>query len=193
MPAQLFLPFTDSGKAIELRAIQLKEAHGLGPYDAVDPTALAERMGAVIIEASWFASLPATIREAVLAEHRAHWSAGSITVGGALYVLANPEHADTRRSVTILEELVHHGLGHPKSKLMRVDGVSMRTCQHEVEDEAYAVATALLMPYRDLFNHIKAARALAELPVPVPVSQACRLYRVKRAGLWRMYQARGGT
>lgn len=46
---------------------------------------------------------------------------------------------------------------------------------------------------RDLFNHIKAARALAELPVPLPVSQACRLYRVKRAGLRWMYQARGVT
>jgi len=69
----------------------------------------------------------------------------------------------------------------------------MRTCQHDTEDEAYAVATALVMPYRDLFNHVNAGQPLADLPVPVPVSQACRVYRVKRAGLWRTYKARGAN
>jgi hypothetical protein len=68
--------------------------------------------------------------------------------------------------------------------------VVIRTCQHDVEDEAYCVATALLMPYRELFNHLDAGRRLVDLPVPAPVSDECRIFRVKRAGLWKLYTAR---
>ena len=188
---QLFLPFTDAGRAIELRAVELKSTYNIGPYEAVDPRVLAAQMGAHIVPASWFVTLPADLRNALLVNYQSDWSAGSITVDGSLFIVANPQHAETRRSVTLLEELVHHGLGHPKSKLIRADGATMRTCQHEVEDEAYAVATALLMPYRELFYHVNSGKPLVDFPVPVPVSTACRLYRVKRAGLWRTYRARG--
>lgn len=187
----LFLPFTDAGKAIELRAIELKSAYGMGPYESVDPAILAQRMGAVIVDAAWFDTLPSEVWRSALVDWQSQWSAGSLTIADTLFILANPTHADTRRSVTLLEELVHHGLGHPKSKLMKTDGVVMRTCQHDIEDEAYAVATALVMRYRDLFNHINSGLPIADLPVAVPVSEACRLYRVKRAGLWRTYRARG--
>ena len=36
-------------------------------------------------------------------------------------------------------------------------------------------------------------RPLEELNTPGPVSQACRLFRVKRAGLWRVFQSRMRT
>lgn len=67
------------------------------------------------------------------------------------------------------------------------------TWQHEVEDEAYSVAAALLMPYRPLFNHVNAGLPLEEFPTPAPISWDCRLFRVKRAGLWRVYKKRTGT
>jgi Zn-dependent peptidase ImmA (M78 family) len=107
-----------------------------------------------------------------------------------LNVVANPEHSEARRTITLLEELVHEGLGHPKSQLIVQDGLAMRTCQHDVEDEAYSVAAALVMPYRELFNHLNAGSPLADLPVPAPVSTECRLFRVKRAGLWKLHVAR---
>lgn len=49
------------------------------------------------------------------------------------------------------------------------------------------------MPYKRLFNHVNAGNPLNELQTPVPVSRECRLFRVKRAGLWRIYMSRGGT
>lgn len=190
MREKLFLPFTPIGKAIELRAIELKRAHGFGSYAAVDPETLARAMDAHIVDEGWFASLAPALRRAVLVDHRDRWSAGSITVEGQLIILANPRHPETRRTVTLLEELVHHGLGHPKSELTVRDGVVMRTCRHDVEDEAYAVATALVMPYPTLFAHVKAGRAIDELETPAPVSHECRRFRVKRAGLWRLMQSR---
>ncbi len=46
----------------------------------------------------------------------------------------------------------------------------MRTCQHDVESEAYEVATALLMPYQSTFNHLKQGGRMADIPAAVPVS-----------------------
>lgn len=189
--AQLFLPFATKGKQIELRAIEVKAAYGYGPYDAVSPLELADRMGVGIVDAvAFIGSLPQHLRAGLLEDHSRSWSAGSITVDGSLYVLPNPTHSEARSSPTLLEELVHDALGHPKSRLIEQDGVVIRTCEHDVEDEAYCVATALLMPYRDLFNHLNAGLQLADLPVPAPVSDECRLFRVKRAGLWKLYSAR---
>jgi hypothetical protein len=188
--AQLFLPFATKGKLIELRAIDIKAAHGFGPYEAIHPIELANRMRVGIVAAEWFDRLPVDLRTSLLGEYSRTWSAGSITVDGMLHVLANAEHSEARRTITLLEELVHEALGHPKSQLIVQDGVAMRTCRHDVEDEAYAVAAALVMPYRDLFNHLNAGRPLADLPVPAPVSTECRLFRVKRAGLWKLQVAR---
>jgi hypothetical protein len=188
---RLFLPFATKGKQIELRAIEIKTEYDFGPYDAVSPIELADRMGVGIVDAvPFFDSLPERLRMTLLENGSRSWSAGSITARGELYVLPNPTHSEARRSPTLLEELVHQALGHPKSQLIEQDGVVIRTCQHDVEDEAYCVATALLMPYRELFNHLNAGRRLVDLPVPAPVSDECRTFRVKRAGLWKLHTAR---
>ena len=187
---QLFLPFAIRGKNVELRAIEIKASHDFGPYDAVSPVALADRMGVGLVDPVFFDTLNVGLRKDVLEDHSRSWSAGSITVNDTLFVLTNPQNSVARSSVTILEELAHEALGHPKSQLIKRDGLVMRTCQHDVEDEAYCVASALLMPYRSLFNHLNAGRALGDLAVPAPVSYECREFRVKRAGLWKLYVAR---
>lgn len=190
MSQSLFLPFTPDGARIERRAIGIKRDFGYGPYDPVGPFDLARRMGHEIVADDWWSGVPADLRRAVAERFGRSWSAGSIPVDGRLFVLANPSHAETRRAVSIMEELVHAALGHEKSRLSEIDGLVMRTCDHEVEDEAYAVATALLMPYRLLFQHVNAGEPLDELATPVPLSPECRLYRIKRAGLYKTMRAR---
>jgi hypothetical protein len=184
--AGLFLPFTPKGKAIELKAIGIKKANGYGPYDLIDPRELAGRMNVVVIPEAWLEGLEADHRRAVLVDHGSAWSAGSITVNERLHVILNPTHSVERQSPTLAEELVHRALGHPASQLQVVEGTTVRTCQHDVESEAYEVATALLMPYRSTFNHLKAGGSIATIPAVVPVSNACRSYRTKMTGLWRM-------
>lgn len=190
MPSH-FLPFTPKGKDIEVKAIGIKEAHGLGPYDLVDPDALAVLMGVVIIPEAWYDRLDADLRDQVLVAHGQTWSAGSLCVEGTTHILLNPGHSRERRSASLSEELVHLGLGHPKSQLLTVDGVPMRTCSHEIESEAYAVASALLMPYRSTFNHLQAGGTVASIPAVVPVSAEARVYRTKTSGLWKMARSRG--
>jgi hypothetical protein len=186
-----FLPFSKAAKVIELKAIDIKATYGLAPYDAIDPDDLARRMGVSIVPAEWFDRLDPADREAVLVECGPAWSAGSVVVGGRTHVLLNPGHAETRRSASLGEELMHVALGHPASTLQTIDGVPVRTCRQDVESEAYAVAMALLLPYRAVFNHINGGGELAAIPARVPVSEEARRYRVKTAGLWRLAQARG--
>lgn len=143
-------------------------------------------MGVALVPGGWLFGLEESERRALLVDHGSAWSAGSITVNDRLHVLLNPTHSVERQSPTLAEELVHQALGHPASQLLVVDGTAMRTCQHEVEGEAYAVATALLMPYRSTFNHLKERGSVETIPAAVPVSAACRAYRTKTAGLWRM-------
>jgi hypothetical protein len=82
------------------------------------------------------------------------------------------------------------GHRHPKSQLISADGITMRTCQHEIESEACAVAVALIVPYRTVFDHIKAGGPIETIPSPVPLSAECRVYRTKVSGMWPTAQAR---
>lgn len=186
----LFLPFTPKAKAIEMKAIGIKKAHGIGVYDAVDPRDLASRMGVAMVDPSWIDRLDPEHRRQLVVDIGRSWSAGSLVVAGRTHVLLNPGHSPERHSPTLAEELVHVALGHPKSQLIVVDGVPMRTCQHDVESEAYAVAVALILPYKTVFNHIKAGEPMETIPSPVPVSPQCRAYRTKISGMWPTAQAR---
>jgi len=101
-----------------------------------------------------------------------------------------PATRPERHTPTLAEELVHMALGHPASQLMTVGGVPIRTCHHEIESEAYAVAVALVLPNKTVFNHINAGGAIDAIPAIVPLSPEARAYRTKVAGMWNTAQAR---
>lgn len=186
----LFLPFTAAGKATEETAIRIKDDYGFNPYDAVNPFRLAGRMGVEVVNSTWLPSLPPTMSRPVLEDFGRNWSAGSISCDGTLVVLLNPTHSGSRQLLSLAEELVHESLGHPKSQLVIRDGIGFRTCEHSIEDEAFAVAAALTVPYRPLFNHVNRGLSLESFDSGVPVSLAAVEFRVKRTGLWRTYQSR---
>lgn len=188
--AGLFLPFTPKAKAIEIKAIGIKKHHGIGPYEAIDPRDLAALMTVEIVPAAWVDTLDPGLRRQLVDDIGHRWSAGSLVVDGRTYVLLNPGHSPERHSPTLAEELVHVALGHPKSQLKTVGGVPMRTCEHDVESEAYAVAVALILPYRTVFYHIRAGEPVETIPSPVPLSRECRAYRTKIAGMWPTAVAR---
>jgi hypothetical protein len=186
----LFLPFTPSAKATERTAIAIKSDHAFGPYEAVDPFELAARMGVAVVDGSWLRSLPPELGGPALQEFGGSWSAGSISCDGTRCVLVNPTHNNSRQLLSLAEELVHESLGHPKSQIISRDGVTFRTCDHSIEDEAYSVAAALAVPYRPLFKHVNAGLPLESFSSGVPVSLEAVEFRVKRTGLWRTYRAR---
>ncbi|MBA3779977.1 MAG: ImmA/IrrE family metallo-endopeptidase [Chloroflexi bacterium] len=174
MASAYFLPLSANARAIEERAIQIKHAYGFSPYDLIDPVALADRMSVPLVDPAWLDQLPASVTDALLGPLAGTWSAGSLPVGGRLYVLLNPRHGVARQNITLMEELVHEALGHPPSTLTREGSIAIRTCRRAVEEEAYAVAAALLMPYRSTFNHLNAGLSIDSLPAGAEVSADCR-------------------
>ncbi len=136
---------------------------------------------------------PDTARS-LFVEHGDQWSGvglGESPDDGMSLILLNPSHAMTRRRATLMEEIVHIVLGHPKSTLFRASGATEWKRSHDggVEDEAFTVGAACLLPYPELFRAVNHAHeAATAIAARIGVSEQCVEFRIKRAGLSRVYR-----
>lgn len=185
---QHFLPFVGGEAArLERCAIAAKRVFGLPDGAAVDPASVARSLGVPVVDqAEHFALLPDETREVMLASRE--WSAGTLEGPRGALIILNPIHAETRLKVTLAEEISHLIMGHPPSEIHPTTG--MRTYQATIEQEAFSVGGALVMPYGLLFRLTKAGRPLPEIAVRFGVSEAMARCRINRTGLSRMYRKR---
>jgi Zn-dependent peptidase ImmA (M78 family) len=195
----LFLPFTPNGKAIELRAIEVKERLGFGPTAAIDPFEVLAKVPARLVGCHDLWNRCPDTAQVLFVECSRDWSGigfGFSPDDGAALILLNPAHAPTRQRATLLEELVHILLQHPTSRLVRGLDVNdwMRSHDSAVEDEAFAVGAACLIPYPAMFHAIRDDhKDAAQIAAHYDLSEQCVEFRIKRAGLSRVYQTRGGA
>lgn len=203
---KLFLPFTPEGKRTELAAIAVKRHLGLPPDAAVDPFAVLPDVPARLVDVSLLDS-------ALLTDQVEGWSGigfGCDPFGEELIAL-NPTHAETRQRATLMEEIVHIVLDHPKTKLTvstaavsghpistiglhgalpsrTVTRASARTFTASVEDDAYNIGAACVVPYRPLFDAVHVRHEhITTIAARYQVSTELIIYRIKRAGLSRVY------
>jgi Zn-dependent peptidase ImmA (M78 family) len=106
-------------------------------------------------------------------------------VGDGWLVILNPLHDQVRQRATLAEELTHIIMGHPPSAIDAVAGT--RTYDDRIEDEAYGVGGAMLLPYSHLFWRVKRASAEQTIARSYEVSERFVRYRINRCGLRRMY------
>ena len=186
-----FLPFVGGEAArLERCAIAAKRVFGLPDGSAVDPYDVAQALDVPVIrDPEEFSVLPDGLRGSMLGSRQ--WSAGSLEGPNGPLIILNPRHAPTRLKVTLAEELAHLVMGHPPSALD--PAVGARTYNATVEQEAFSVGGALVMPYGQLFRFVKAGRSLTEIAGSFGVSQAMARCRVNRTGLSRMYAKRSRT
>jgi hypothetical protein len=183
-----FLPFVGGEAArLERCAIAAKRVFGLSDGSAVDPRAVASKLRVpVIVELAQFSVLSDGIREAILASRE--WSAGTLEGPLGPLIILNPIHADTRLRVTLAEELSHLVMGHPPSEIDAELGT--RTYNATVEQEAFSVGGALVMPYGQLFRLTKAGRSVDAIASTFKVSTSMAQCRINRTGLSRMHRKR---
>ncbi len=192
--SSLFLPFTPNGKATELRAIEVKDRLGLVPTAAVDPIGILPKVPARLV-------VPNELREAspdtpheLFVRCGSEWSGigfGESPADGVSLILLNPAHSPTRHRATLMEEIVHIVLGHPKSTLFRgADGIVWkRSHDGGVEDEAFTVGAACLLPYPALFHAVRDDHETAvSIAARFGVSVQYVEFRIKRAGLSNIYR-----
>jgi len=187
-----FLPFTDAGKATELLAIDVKEHLGLDAYAAVDPYVVLTAIPARLVQPSEIMQSAPEAAAILFREQHTDWSAigyGVSPATGESLILLNPTHHPHRRRVSLMEEIVHILRGHAKTELV-FDGRSSweRPYDAAVEDEAYCVGAACIIPYRDLFEAVhRSHQSAAAITTRFDVSLDYVGYRINRAGLSRVY------
>lgn len=206
-----FLPFTPNGKATECAAIAVKRHLGLQSDAAVDPYDVLPDVPARLIDVSAF-------DPALLLDHAQDWSGigfGCIGPDGEELIGLNPTHSAKRQRVTLMEEIVHIVLDHPKSALTvcsagvtvgsligavssaltksRPVRASSRSYSSAVEDDAFNIGAACIIPYRRLFDSVHTRREHATtIAAQFNVSDDFVVYRIKRAGLSKIYRKHHG-
>ena len=133
---------------VERQAQSLRRRLALAPLAKLDPFLLAENMRAVVMLPSEIPGLPPTCARQLLQVDSDAWSAGSLRLpNGDVRIVLNPNHPDTRKRATLMEELSHIHLGHTPTQLILIDGgPAIRTFKKSHETEAYWVGSAALLP-----------------------------------------------
>lgn len=183
-----FVPFVKGeAERLERCAIAAKRVLGVPDKSAPDPRAAARDLGIPVLgDLEHFAALPEDIRDVMLGSRE--WSAGTLEGPGGPLIITNPIHAATRLKVTVAEELSHLMMGHPPSSLDPTTG--LRTYNKTVEDEAFSVGGAMVMPYSQLYSLVDRGQPLETIADEFEVSVPMARCRVNRTGLLRMHRAR---
>lgn len=192
----LFVPFTPSAKQTEEDAVKVKACLRLGPYASVDPYAVLPRVPARCIAEAECRLFSAEALETLFGGTSDDLSAVALfpsPATGEWLIYVNPGHDIHRRRASLMEEIVHIVLDHPRSEVMPGVCGTRRTHDKGVEDEAFNVGAACILPFRELFFAVKRDRTtIAQLAKQYNVSRDYVVFRIKRAGLTNVYKANVG-
>lgn len=191
------MPPTPKGRDFETKALGLRDFAGLrSDLERLDPFDLARLAGLVVVEFQQVAHLLSDeLREHLLGQGKDKWSGGAVSQplpdGGKLIIL-NPSHGKNRHNATLMEEVSHVFLGHEPSRLgIEAEGrdgqAIARDFRPEIEQEAYGVGAAALVPYTALVKLVSEGRSSKEIARHFEVSRELVDYRLRVSLLWEEY------
>ena len=133
---------------VEKQAQVLRARLALSPLAVLNPFDLARQMNAKVISPSDISGLPAECLNQLLITDSDGWSAGSLKLPDVgVVIVLNPNHPETRKRATLMEELSHIYLNHTPTQLILTDGgPAFRSFKKSQETEAYWVGAAALVP-----------------------------------------------
>jgi len=194
------LPPTRKGRNYEIKAIGLRDFAGLWRDDErLNPFELAHY--AKLLVASFEQVEPFLSDETkthLIGEGRDRWSGGACSQtlpDGKKLIVLNPTHGENRQNATLMEEISHVFLGHKPSKLavttFNKSGRATTTAREyraDVEEEAYSVGAAALVPYSALRRMVNLGKTSREIARHFNVSRELVEYRLKISRLWEEYK-----
>ena len=192
------LPPSNKGRQYEIRAIGLREFAGLRRDDEpLNPFELARY--AKLLVASFEQIEPFLSDETkahLLGDGSDKWSGGACSQtlpDGRKLIILNPTHGANRQNATLMEEISHVFLGHKPSRLEvknynKEGKVIARDYHAEIEEEAYSVGAAALVPYSALQRFILQGKSSREIARHFNVSRELVEYRMKVSRLWDEYK-----
>ena len=192
------LPPTNKGRTYEIRAMALRDFAGLKRDDELlNPFDLAKY--AKLLVASFEQIEPFLSEETkahLLGTGRDKWSGGACSQtlhDGRKLIILNPTHGANRQNATLMEEISHVFLGHKPSKLAvktynKEGNPIAREYQADVEEEAYSVGAAALVPFSALRRMINQGKTSREIARHFKVSRELVEFRLKVTRLWETYK-----
>ncbi len=123
------------------------------------------------------------------------WSGGACSQAlpdGRRLIILNPTHGRNRQNATLMEEVCHVFFGHKPSRLaFREKGdngeVKARDYDHQIEEQAYSVGAAALVPYAALTRFVSEKMTSRQIARHFEVSHLLVEYRIKVSRLWPDY------
>lgn len=192
------LPPTRKGRNYEIRAIGLRDFAGLERDDApLNPFELAHY--AKLLVASFEQVEPFLSEETklhLLGTGSNKWSGGACSQAlpdGRRLIILNPTHGKNRQNATLMEEICHVFMGHKPSRLaiknVNKNGQTIaRDYRAEIEEEAYSIGAAALVPYSALRRMVGQGKTSREIAEHFNVSRELVEYRIKVSRLWNDYK-----
>jgi Zn-dependent peptidase ImmA (M78 family) len=192
------LPPTNKGRNYEIKAIGLREFAGLRrDEERLNPFDLAKYANLLVASFEQIEPfLSEETKRQLLNDGKDKWSGGACSQtlpDGRKLIILNPTHGANRQNATLMEEISHVFLGHKPSRLAitnyNKDGkVIARDYHAEIEEEAYSVGAAALVPYSALRRFILQGKTSREIARHFNVSRELVEYRMKISRLWDEYK-----
>jgi hypothetical protein len=191
------LPPTKKGRNYEIKALGLRDFAGLKRDDeSLNPFELARYAKLLVVTFEQIEPFltEETLRHLIIDGKNA-WSGGACSQAlpdGRKLIVLNPTHGENRQNATLMEEICHVFLGHKPSRLA-IKNVNKygqpiaREYQAEVEEEAYSVGAAALVPYAALRRMVNEGKTAREIARHFNVSRELVEYRIKVSRLWDDY------
>lgn len=175
-----YLPPASVGRwrLFERSGLQIRAYASLGIHARLDPFALANSFGLVVLDLDQLPGLSQASKD--LLTKGGAWSGGATTKlpDGRQLILLNPAQSQSRRAATLMEEVCHILLGH-KPTPIGAEMMGGRDFDRLKEEEAYAVGAAALLPYFSLKSCLTSGLTLKTIAQRYGVSTALVAYRCK--------------
>lgn len=194
------LPPTKKGRNYEIKALGLRDFAGLRRDDErLNPFELARYAKLLVVT---FEQIEPFLTEEtkvhLVGEGKDKWSGGACSQtlpDGRKLIVLNPTHGANRQNATLMEEISHVFLGHKPSKLSvttynKFGKPIAREYQADVEEEAYSVGAAALVPFSALRKMVETGKTSREIARHFNVSRELVEYRMKVSRLWDEYKIR---
>ena len=192
------LPPTNKGRNYEIKAIGLREFAGLRRDDErLNPFDLARYANLLVAKFEDIEPfLTEETKEHLLKNAKDKWSGGACSQAlpnGQKLIILNPTHGANRQNATLMEEICHVFLGHKPSRLSiktrnKEGKIIARDYHAEIEEEAYSVGAAALVPYSALKKFVERGQTSREIARHFNVSRDLIEYRIKISRLWETYK-----
>lgn len=162
----------------EKKALEIRKMAGVGIGVRFEPELLAKLLNYQILKLTAIEGLPESARAIIASNDQ--WSGAAIPTnpdldGPAGLIIINDLQSPRRQRATMMEEICHLLLGHQPSRIDQ----NGRTYDHRIEEEAYAIGAATLLPFKPLREMVQSERSIRAIADHFEVSTQLVNYRLK--------------